>query len=333
MNFSTTTWNIEDFQQNADYFSGLYEKSQFKLIAIALSVIWSLILLPFLFGMIWKEHNGADIKRIIINRLICSLAWSCIAFITVFQSSEILRHLNGPFPESFCFFYLLMKNALSQQVALLLIMLFVFRYIFIFCLKNPMAFQDEFWSFFINLWLSIFCLVSQWLILYLPGQQPISFYFCSGQNPSENSLPFHPKQNTILRLFNIGAMMLLFAMYIRIEIFKLKDSNITTWFEKQKKLYLQALEDNFLTSYLVYLLIILNTAVGTVLIIKINSLNPVESNFYPNYIYINFYQLFSPLQVVAAGLFAYYKEHRKLIPFLFSEIKDNIGLQKYIETK
>jgi hypothetical protein len=128
-------------------------------------------------------------------------------------------------------------------------------------------------------------------------------------------------------------MVLLFAMYIRIEIFKLKDSNFTTWFEQQKRLYLQALEDNFLTSYLVYVLIILNTTIGTVLIIKINSLKPVEANFYPNYLYINFYQLFSPLQVIAAGLFAYYKEHRKLIPVLFSEFKDSIVLQKYIETK
>ena len=329
MNGSLTTWNIEDFHLDDDFFSGLYASSPFKLTAVTFSVTFSLVLLPFLFGMIWKERYGLDIKRVITNRLISSLAWSCIAYITVVQSLEILRHVYGPFPELFCFYYFVIKNALSQLVALLIILIFVFRYIFIFCLKNPMAFQDHFWAFFINIWLAWFCLGSQWLVLYLPGHQPISYYFCTGKNPSDKSFSFAPKRNALLRLINIISMLLLIIMYIRIEIFKWKESKLTTWLENQKSLYLKAIEDKFLASYLMYMLIILNTAIGSVLIIKINSLQPFEANFYPNYVYVIIWQLISPLQIIAGGVLAYYLENRKIIAILFSEVKDTICSQKY----
>ncbi len=78
MNCTTTSWIIEGFNPDEDYFSGLYASGPFKLTAVTLSATFSLTLLPCLFGMIWKERYGLDIKRVITNRHICSWAWNCI---------------------------------------------------------------------------------------------------------------------------------------------------------------------------------------------------------------------------------------------------------------
>jgi hypothetical protein len=84
------------------------------------------------------------------------------------------------------------------------------------------------------------------------------------------------------------------------------------------------IEDKFLASFLMYIVTIINSLVILILILKINSLKPVESNLYPNNMYILFYQLICPLQVAGFGAWAYYREHGNLISILFSEIKDNI---------
>jgi hypothetical protein len=246
MNFSTISWSIQNFHPDEDYFSGIYTNSPFKFIAVTLSITFSLILIPLFFGMIWKECYGLDIKRVITNMLICYLASNCIVFITFVQSLEIFRHIYGPYPESFCFYYLILRNVVTQQLQILVLLIILFRYIFIFWLKNPMVFQDQFWSYFIKIWLALFCIISQWLIIYLPGHQPISFYFCTGHNPSENSEPFDPKRNTLLRAINACLVVLLFAMYIRIEIFKRKETSLTTWIGNQKSLFLMEIEDKFL---------------------------------------------------------------------------------------
>jgi hypothetical protein len=282
-----------------------------------------MIFLPFWFGMIWNERNGSDMNRVITNRLLCSMAWTCIVFIVVVHSLDIVRYIYGPFPESICFFHHFLKNALIQQLVMFVILIFVFRYIFIFCLKNPMAFQDEFWAFFINIWLSTFCFLSQWLILYMPGHQPIMLYSCSGKNPS---LLFVPKRNILSSTINILSIAILFGMYIRIEIFKWKESKLTTWLENQKSLYLKDIEDKFLASSFMYLLGILNTTIGTIILWKINSLKPFELNFYPNNLYVIFIQLIHPILVIGSGVLIYYIEHKKLIYILFSEIKEIIGL-------
>jgi hypothetical protein len=115
MNCSTISWSIQNFHPDEDYFYGIYTSSPFKFIAVTLSITFSLILIPLFFGMIWKERYGLDIKRVITNRLICYLARNCIVFLTFGQSLEIFRHIYGPYPESFCFYYLILRNVVTQH--------------------------------------------------------------------------------------------------------------------------------------------------------------------------------------------------------------------------
>jgi hypothetical protein len=62
------------------------------------------------------------------------------------------------------------------------------RFLFIFHLKNPARFHDDFWHLFINTWIVGFGVISQFVFVYLPGVQPISFYICAGIDPSVEAL-------------------------------------------------------------------------------------------------------------------------------------------------
>ncbi len=45
---------------------------------------------------------------------------------------------------------------------------------------------------------------------------------------------------------------------------------------------------------------------------KINLMSAVESNLYPNYLYVNVYQLVNPILIVGIGPFIYFSKHTKM---------------------
>ncbi len=137
---------------------------------------------------------------------------------------------------------------------------------------------------------------------------------------------YNPKRNTLIQTCNIGSIILLFAMYIKIKLFKWKETNLTSWFEIQKNLFLKDIEDKYFSNFFMYTLIILNTAIGFFLLVKINSLEPIEANFYPNDFYVIIYQLIWPLQFIGLVALAYYIEHKMLISILLSEVKEAFGM-------
>ena len=63
---------------------------------------------------------------------------------------------------------------------LLLDFIAVARYIFIFWLKNPAGFNDEFWSTMINLWTFVATFLLQFTQIFLPGKDYPDTWICSG---------------------------------------------------------------------------------------------------------------------------------------------------------
>ena len=59
----------------------------------------------------------------------------------------------------------------------------IIKYIFIFHLKNPTAVQDDFWTFWINLWTFAFFLLSTTVVNTLPGRDPPRVTICIGKIP------------------------------------------------------------------------------------------------------------------------------------------------------
>jgi hypothetical protein len=60
-------------------------------IAIVLSVLLSLIVIPSLYGIIWFERFGSDSKRTLINQLFASVCWYLMAIILCLQTPIIFR--------------------------------------------------------------------------------------------------------------------------------------------------------------------------------------------------------------------------------------------------
>ena len=63
------------------------------------------------------------------------------------------------------------------------------RFIFIFLLQNPGAFNDEFWSLFINIWISGASVSIQFVKAYLEKLKLFHYSICIGQAPEKSNEP------------------------------------------------------------------------------------------------------------------------------------------------
>jgi hypothetical protein len=72
-------------------------------IAIAASVLLSLTLLASLYGIIWFERFGTDLKRTLIDQLFASVCWylmTAVLFVQIPMTARII--FKGPFNKYVC---------------------------------------------------------------------------------------------------------------------------------------------------------------------------------------------------------------------------------------
>jgi hypothetical protein len=322
---SNSSLIIKSYTKVKDDFAGVFEKSTFTTINLLISLILSIILVVLFLGIIGFDKIRSDSKRLIMNRIFCSGCWLCIGYLFLVHLPDLLRYTYGPLPEVVCFYHLVFKNAFSLQLLIILNLIVIFQYIFIFWLKNPAAFQDEFWHFFLVIWMSGFSFVSQWTFAFFPGTQSLNYYVCLGMYPPESSVSFSPKQNHLMRLFQICTVTLHFFMYIRIEKFRRKGStsvNCSSW---SKNHILYNLDNKFFASVFMYFLHAFNVIVSIILNVKINSVDPKTTNFYPNYLYFNFYHLLAPVALSLPFVVVYYIKHHEMFKILKTELKELLG--------
>ena len=88
------------------------------------------------------------------------------------------------------------------------------KYAFIFCLKNPAAFNNEFWCQIILIWVHIFSLLFRGIEDWISPKTSINYYICIGKKPQ---LTGQPNFNGIIELFTIVVHIFVFT---RIYLFK-----------------------------------------------------------------------------------------------------------------
>lgn len=54
---------------------------------------------------------------------------------------------------------------------------------------------------------------------------------------------------------------------------------------------------------------------------KVNSLSSVQSNFYPNYLYINYFHLVNPVIICGSVSIIYYVKHKKMQKFILKKLE------------
>ena len=52
----------------------------------------------------------------------------------------------------------------------------IVRYVFIFWLKNPACLLDDFWNWFLSVWIVGFSAVTQFVFMLQPGIKQLIFY-------------------------------------------------------------------------------------------------------------------------------------------------------------
>jgi hypothetical protein len=140
-------------------FNGIFENRPSKIIGAILCILLSFFTFTSVYGIIWFEKFGSDLKRIFINRIVSSICWYFILYLVVIQIPELFWFFYQPMPEFLCLINLFLRNAFFTQVVLFLDVIVISRYIFVFWMKDPLSFQDDFWHIFINIWIVIFRLV------------------------------------------------------------------------------------------------------------------------------------------------------------------------------
>ena len=152
-----------------EFFSEVYKIRPSIIIGVIITSVSICILIPVLYSIIWYEKFGSDKKRTVLNKLAGSVCWCTILVHVLVQIPELIRFCFGPFPTFICYLQLVFKNTLATQLMLIFDTISILKYIFIFWLKNPYNFCDDFWTVFLNLWMFAFSLMSQIIFANLPG--------------------------------------------------------------------------------------------------------------------------------------------------------------------
>jgi len=103
--------------------------------------------------------------------------------VVLVQIPELMRYIFGPLPTAVCICQLWVKNVTFLNAMLFYDAIIVTNYIFIFWLKNPAAFKDDYWNIFLNKWVLGVSSISQLVFMLVPGNQPLNFFICTGLNP------------------------------------------------------------------------------------------------------------------------------------------------------
>ena len=150
-NFPNVT-NVQNFTLE-HFFDGLNINRPSKLIAVFAAVLLMSLNSLALVGIIWFERFGSDLKRIFINRIVTSVAWSSMSWYILVQTTDMFLYFYRPLPELICFTNLVVRNTIIVQTILFFDSIVVVRYVAIFWMKDPENFKDDFWFRFVNCWI------------------------------------------------------------------------------------------------------------------------------------------------------------------------------------
>ena len=305
---------------SSDFFAVAFQNGPLKTTALLITLVSVFFLVPSGYGIIWYERYGSDSKRILINRLVTSVCWTGLEFYILVLPLEIVRYVYGPLPEYICLFQLMHKNIINVQTVLFCDAVSVTRYIFIFYLKNPADFKDEFWHTFINIWIGCFGLISQFVFVYMPGHQPLNFFLCTGQDPnggkSDGSIV---KKNYTFSILLSISIILQAAVALRFILHRMKIDSTSTY------AYIDNFKKENWFDVLICVAFLSIAIIYGYLVVSIQTLDPVLINDYPNYLFV--YGLHFAFPLIGCSTFSilFYAKIQHLRAVLVEEICEMFG--------
>ena len=211
-----------------------------------------------------------------------------------------------------CHSHFFLKLTITLQAALFLDAIIVLRYIFIFWMKNPAAFQEEFWSLFINIWVVAFSWTAQFVLEVFLGcdSTPIKICMRFERQVSYNCYIF-PWYLRINNMIMLSSVFLYAIILVRIHIFKHGKCNKTQTSPESKQSWLEYMEQQSVSDVTASLI----TVIGTVLsIFATRILNFLFSSHtgQPNYLDEYFNSMIRPPLTVLLLVLLYFSRHENL---------------------
>jgi hypothetical protein len=115
-NLSSNLCNLTESAIEDINFESLFRDRPIKTISVLASIVGGGISIPFVYGIIWFEENNH--LRTLINQLVSSICWLVIVWNFVVQLPAVILYLHGPLGVLLCSLDLVVRNALTMQVAI-----------------------------------------------------------------------------------------------------------------------------------------------------------------------------------------------------------------------
>ena len=278
---SSNVNSVEMCSKSNFTFCEFYERDLSKLFIILLGFLCNVVSSLLMYSIIWYEHFGADSKRILTNKIVSMICWNGIVGSQFLYFSNTGFYLFGPFPKWLCFFFSFLRLVIKTNYLMFLNAIIISKYVFIFWMKNPGSLKDDFWSFFIFLWIVGFSCIFNFVRTIQPQLHFIFDYICQDINPSSDELLLG-----LERTSQVESLMCLFLhiiIAIRIQIFRNKNSvqsiqhatqnscPTNHYFQNIEKITLADFLTNFLLAVWIGNLVFLINKIGQLSLIEVNT--------------------------------------------------------------
>ena len=317
---------ILELNSTENHFEAVLENHNFaKLYYIVFSFLVVIFASPLYYGIIWYERFGHDNKRTLVNQLSSFFCMVIIAYILIVIPGDICTALMSKIHPCNCDFQNLLKNVSVVVLLLIFDSILVVKFVLIFYLKNPSIAHDDFWNLFVQIWITSFVFICQFVHFFFPGRKTLNYYICIRDFPtSDYSLTFRMRWFTIVLM--LISIILCSVIYIKIKVFMKKGQ--TSSAENTTQLICH--EMNMVRNKKSALILLMAILLLLLFVFGMRQMEPGIMNVFPHY--YTYWLLHSIPQVfILLFLFLCYNGKGQLKKVLIRELSEN--LQKYDFTK
>ena len=297
---------LENFSSKLEFTQiDLSVKNPLLIISLLLSVLVTIFGPPLLFAVIWFERFGSDKKRTLLNMLVNMNCWTGIAFIILGQIPVIIIYTFGPLPVMFCLLHTTVRLSIICSILMIFNAIIIFRFIYIFKLKNPAAFRDNFWCLFVSLWIYIISFIFIATLNTLANHQIMPNFICTGQI---TGISLKTTGKGII-LLTFASAILHSAIHLKIYLHKQK-FRIGTESEQMspEAMLLKEIEKHSLSTFAIDVSGICFFVTEVVCQYMLSTAKAENLKLFPNYVYLYYADLISPCFGIIFGVIFLFKK-------------------------
>jgi len=300
-----------------DFFSFILINSPIKTFSLVFCCMGIIVVPVLSYGITWYYRNGPDKNSTFLNSLVVSFCFVISEMFITIQLTEIIRQSFGPMPKLFCHIKAIARPVYISQSLLFLDAMAISRYLFIFVLKNPAAFNDRFWIMFLNIWIKLISIIGNTVWSLKADHEVLNYYICTGEDPTESF------QNPLKSygFVEIGSILVHLFVCIRIQVYKHNNKKQllavtqggilkSQFLERVKALSLMTFMQNAIGIAIMVMLLASTMAMGRI--------EPHKLENHKNFIHIHYLVSLSVPSLVYLTL--YYIQHKEMRTFLWNNI-------------